>query len=372
MNVTVLVDFENDSARTAVEVADALGDDLWGVRLDTSETLVDKALEAEGGPPGVNPELVRHVRAALDDAGHERVRIVASGGFTAEKIAALRGRGRARRRLRRRLVARARLQRLHRRRRDGRRAAMCQGRPRAPAEPPPRASRLRRTAFLPMRQVNAMIDKLHDVLRTAAHAIGLLADSAASVNVPLLLLGTVLYVLHQCVRTIGWHTILRAAYPEARATCAAATSIRRLPRGRRASTPSSRRAAATWSSSRSCTATSRARAGHARRDLRARDPVRVRLRHRARRSGRSRAGSCRCPNAVGEVPVLRRLAVRRAPGHLRRSRPSPCSPRCYALWRLLRRRGRVTVARVKQGLAILGSPRLFITGVVSLAGARRA
>src|SRR5437899_1995590 len=41
MNVTVLVDFENDSVRTALEVADALGDRLWGVRLDTSETLVD-------------------------------------------------------------------------------------------------------------------------------------------------------------------------------------------------------------------------------------------------------------------------------------------------------------------------------------------
>jgi nicotinate phosphoribosyltransferase len=88
MNVTVLVDFTNDSVRTAVEVADALGDDLWGVRLDTSEALVDTALEAAGGPPGVNPELVRLVRAALDEAGHERVRIVASGGFTAEKIAA--------------------------------------------------------------------------------------------------------------------------------------------------------------------------------------------------------------------------------------------------------------------------------------------
>jgi nicotinate phosphoribosyltransferase len=88
MNVTVLVDFTNDSVRTAVEVADALGDDLWGVRLDTSEALVDTALQAAGGPPGVNPELVHLVRAALDEAGHERVRIVASGGFTAEKIAA--------------------------------------------------------------------------------------------------------------------------------------------------------------------------------------------------------------------------------------------------------------------------------------------
>jgi nicotinate phosphoribosyltransferase len=87
MNVTVLVDFENDSTRTAIEVADALQGDLWGVRLDTSESIVDKALDAEGGPPGVNPELVRRVRSALDDAGHARVRIVVSGGFTAEKIA---------------------------------------------------------------------------------------------------------------------------------------------------------------------------------------------------------------------------------------------------------------------------------------------
>src|SRR3954452_16276280 len=87
MNVTVLVDFTNDSARTAVEVADALGEDLWGVRLDTSEALVDISLQAAGGPPGVSPELVRVVRTALDDAGHERVRIVVSGGFTAEKIA---------------------------------------------------------------------------------------------------------------------------------------------------------------------------------------------------------------------------------------------------------------------------------------------
>jgi nicotinate phosphoribosyltransferase len=86
MNVTVLVDFENDSIKTAIGVADALGDDLWGVRLDTSESLVDRALEDRGGPPGVNPELVRLVRAALDEAGHERVKIVASGGFTAEKI----------------------------------------------------------------------------------------------------------------------------------------------------------------------------------------------------------------------------------------------------------------------------------------------
>ena len=85
MNVTVLVDFDNDSVGTAVAVADALGDDLWGVRLDTSEALVDRSLEGTG-LRGVQPELVRRVRAALDDAGHGRVRIVVSGGFNADKI----------------------------------------------------------------------------------------------------------------------------------------------------------------------------------------------------------------------------------------------------------------------------------------------
>src|SRR4051795_7232317 len=37
-------------------------------------------------PTGVNHVLVRKVRDALDAAGHERVKIVASGGFTPEKI----------------------------------------------------------------------------------------------------------------------------------------------------------------------------------------------------------------------------------------------------------------------------------------------
>ena len=88
-NITVLVDFENDSVRTALEVAEALGDDLWGVRLDTSESLVDVALRGEPHPDlhrGVTPLLARRVRAALDDAGHRHVRIVVSGGFDAAKI----------------------------------------------------------------------------------------------------------------------------------------------------------------------------------------------------------------------------------------------------------------------------------------------
>src|SRR5262249_43826036 len=61
-NVTVLVAFENDSVETALEVARALGPRLWGVRLDTSESLVDRSLWEEMGdfrPTGVNERLVR-------------------------------------------------------------------------------------------------------------------------------------------------------------------------------------------------------------------------------------------------------------------------------------------------------------------------
>jgi nicotinate phosphoribosyltransferase len=89
MRITVLVDFENDSVRTALDVADALGEELWGVRLDTSDQLADRGLVERMGqdaPRGVAPELVRLVREELDAAGHEHVRIVASGGFNAERI----------------------------------------------------------------------------------------------------------------------------------------------------------------------------------------------------------------------------------------------------------------------------------------------
>jgi nicotinate phosphoribosyltransferase len=89
INITVLVDFENNSVETALEVARALGPRLWGVRLDTSEALVDRSLWEELGdfkPTGVNERLVRKVRDALDADGFEQVKIVASGGFTIEKI----------------------------------------------------------------------------------------------------------------------------------------------------------------------------------------------------------------------------------------------------------------------------------------------
>jgi nicotinate phosphoribosyltransferase len=89
MNITVLVDWANDSVQTALQVAEALGPKLWGVRLDTSEDLVDRSLWNEMGgfkATGVNPRLVEKVRGALDGAGFQHVRIVVSGGFTVERI----------------------------------------------------------------------------------------------------------------------------------------------------------------------------------------------------------------------------------------------------------------------------------------------
>jgi nicotinate phosphoribosyltransferase len=84
-----LVDFENDCVRTSVDVARALGDRLYGVRLDTSEMLVDRSLWNQMGtfqPSGVNPHLVWNVRRALNGAGFPGVKIVVSGGFTVDKI----------------------------------------------------------------------------------------------------------------------------------------------------------------------------------------------------------------------------------------------------------------------------------------------
>jgi nicotinate phosphoribosyltransferase len=96
LDLVVLVDFENDSVRTSLDVAHALGDRLWGVRLDTSGTLVDRALWSEMGyfdPRGVNVRLVEKVRTALDAEGFGRVKIVVSGGFTVERIREFEARG---------------------------------------------------------------------------------------------------------------------------------------------------------------------------------------------------------------------------------------------------------------------------------------
>lgn len=118
-----LVDFNNDCVGTSLAVTEAMFDRyrmlksqgnedeaekfrLFGVRLDTSSTMRDTALEPLGDPDldlGVNPRLVVAVRKALDRAWESwdipstwqeearsycrNVRIVVSGGFIPEKIA---------------------------------------------------------------------------------------------------------------------------------------------------------------------------------------------------------------------------------------------------------------------------------------------
>jgi uncharacterized membrane protein YbhN (UPF0104 family) len=207
-----------------------------------------------------------------------------------------------------------------------------------------------------------MLDRLHDVLRTAGHAIGLLVDNATSVSIPLLLLGTVLYVVSQSVRTIGWHTILRAAYPHAE-------QLRR------------REVIRAYLAGSGLNAVIPARGG---------DIVKLAIVHRHIPGSRWSTlvatflpetlfetafgtllviwalarGFLPVPNAVGEIPAYDVSLFVEHP-FIASAVTAGVLVALYGLWRLARHRGRVTVSRVKQGLAVLGSPRLFLTGVVS-------
>jgi len=71
----VLVDTFKDEAEEALRVAHALGDRLYGIRLDTP---------AERGR--VTADLVHEVRARLDQAGFHHVKIVVSGGLNPDRI----------------------------------------------------------------------------------------------------------------------------------------------------------------------------------------------------------------------------------------------------------------------------------------------
>ena len=89
VNIITLVDFDNDCVGTSLAVARALGPRLFGVRLDTSEAMVDRSVIPQMGafdPRGVNPQLVRNVRGALDAEGFQHVQITVSGGFDPAKI----------------------------------------------------------------------------------------------------------------------------------------------------------------------------------------------------------------------------------------------------------------------------------------------
>lgn len=82
VNRVVLVDTFHDETEEAVRVGQALGDALWGIRMDTP---------SERG--GVTPGLVREARARLDGAGLGHVRILISGGLSVERIRRFRAEG---------------------------------------------------------------------------------------------------------------------------------------------------------------------------------------------------------------------------------------------------------------------------------------
>jgi nicotinate phosphoribosyltransferase len=97
VRVMSLVDYNNDVITDSLAVARAMRDQfgpgsLSGVRVDTSERLVDRTIAQEAAQlpremvAGVNPILIRRLRSALDDEGFQDVGIIVSGGFTPAKI----------------------------------------------------------------------------------------------------------------------------------------------------------------------------------------------------------------------------------------------------------------------------------------------
>ena len=78
----ILVDTFKDEAEESLRLAEGMKGALQGVRLDTP---------SERG--GVTPELVKEVRARLDIAGYQAVKVFVSGGLTPERLMLLKEAG---------------------------------------------------------------------------------------------------------------------------------------------------------------------------------------------------------------------------------------------------------------------------------------
>ncbi|QEC46558.1 flippase-like domain-containing protein [Baekduia soli] len=203
---------------------------------------------------------------------------------------------------------------------------------------------------------------LGDAVRSANHALDLLLHRAASVDPLLALLGVVLYLVAQAVRTLGWHTILRAAYPG-------------VPTLRRRNTMAAYLAGA------GLNGIIPARGG---------DIVKLWLLHRRIPGARyPTLAATFVPETIFETAFGSALVVwALTRGFL----PVPVSPgelphvdvsliiehpvlsaivgaavlgAGYGLYRLLRRRVADLAARLAQGVAILRRPRDFVTGVAT-------
>jgi nicotinate phosphoribosyltransferase len=97
VRVVSLVDYRNDVIADSLAVARAMTREfgpgsLSGVRVDTSESIIDRSMieDAEHWGrtrlTGVNVPLVRKLRQALDAEGFDEVGIIVSGGFTPARI----------------------------------------------------------------------------------------------------------------------------------------------------------------------------------------------------------------------------------------------------------------------------------------------
>jgi nicotinate phosphoribosyltransferase len=91
VDLIALTDFHNDCVADSLACARQFGERLWGVRLDTAGTMVDRAITPERmgdfDPTGVNHVLVELVRDALDAEGFRQVKIIVSGGFDERRVA---------------------------------------------------------------------------------------------------------------------------------------------------------------------------------------------------------------------------------------------------------------------------------------------
>jgi uncharacterized membrane protein YbhN (UPF0104 family) len=201
-----------------------------------------------------------------------------------------------------------------------------------------------------------------DVLRTAGHALSLLADRAASVDPVLAALGILLYVIAQAVRTLGWHTILKAAYPEA-------AGLRR------------RNTMAAYLAGAGLNGVIPARGG---------DIVKLWLLHRRIEGARYPTlaatfvpetlfetafgfglvvwalsqGFLPVPTSSGELPHVDVTLILEHP-ILSAVAAAGLAAVAFVVYRLLRTRISDLRDRLRQGVTILGQPRRFVTGVAS-------
>jgi uncharacterized membrane protein YbhN (UPF0104 family) len=207
-----------------------------------------------------------------------------------------------------------------------------------------------------------VLDKLGQILQVARHALGLILDQTAAVNPWLVALGTVLYLAAQAVRTRGWHTILRATYPDA-------TQLR------------ARDTCQAYLAGAGLNGVIPARGG---------DVVKLALVHR-RVEGSSYStlaatflpetvpettfgillvawalarGFLPVPTQTGELPAVDVSLILSHPV-ISAAVAGGLTLALLALIRALRRRARGFVDRFRQGLVIFGSPRRFVLGVAT-------